>query len=154
MKQLRSFLTVSLFALAFALGLSGGAMAASAAEVEKERPITHLGKDYIETSGVGVAPKNFIGRPQGKALARRGAIVDLQRNLLETLKGVQIDSRTTLDNFMADDFVRQEVEGMIKGVEILDGTWDGELYTVTGRVRAAPLLAVQHRCLELIAVGR
>ncbi|MDR1623231.1 MAG: hypothetical protein LBS00_12765 [Synergistaceae bacterium] len=103
-------------------------------ETVKERGILNWTKSYIESTGVGVVPKNMRG-PQGKALARRGAIVDLQRNLLEFMVGAQIDGRTTLDNFMADDLVRQQVEGTIQGVEVLDGLWDGESYTVSGRIR-------------------
>ncbi|MDR1742066.1 MAG: hypothetical protein LBR38_09555 [Synergistaceae bacterium] len=106
----------------------------SAVVVEKERGVLNWTQNYIESSGVGVVPKGSSGA-QAKALARRGAIVDLQRNLLEFMRGVQIDGRTTLDNFMADDLVRSEVSGMIKNVELLDGEWDGESYTMHGRIK-------------------
>ncbi|MDR1049111.1 MAG: hypothetical protein LBL51_05095, partial [Synergistaceae bacterium] len=117
----------------------------------KERALVNWGQAYIEATGIGVAPVNAKG-PQGKALARRGAIVDLQRNLLETVVGVQIDSRTTLDNFMADDLVRQEVHGLIQGVELLDGQWDGESYTMTGRIRTDRLRVIYEYCQQQIAV--
>jgi hypothetical protein len=87
---------------------------------------------------MAVAPKGMQGA-QARALARRGAIVDLQRNLLEFLKGVQIDAKTTMDDFMADDRVRSEVNGAIKNVELLKGEWDGEAYTVTGRLMLVPI---------------
>jgi hypothetical protein len=103
-------------------------------EIVKERGLLNWTQNYVESTGVGVVPKGMKGA-QGKAMARRGAVVDLQRNLLEFMGGVQIDGRTTLDNFMADDLVRQEVHGIIQGVELLDGTWDGESYTVSGRIR-------------------
>ena len=102
--------------------------------VEKEKNIIDLSENYIEATGMAVAPKGMQGA-QARALARRGAIVDLQRNLLEYLKGVQIDARTTMDEFMADDRVRSEVNGAIKNVELLKGEWDGEMYTVTGRLK-------------------
>jgi hypothetical protein len=109
--------------------------------IEKERGLIDWSENYIEATGMAVAPKNTQGA-QGRALARRGAVVDLQRNLLEFLNGVQIDSRTVLDDFMAEDRVRSEVHGVIKNVEVLKGEWDGEAYTVTGRIRLAQLRTI------------
>jgi hypothetical protein len=109
--------------------------------VQKDRNLLDWTQSYIESTGMAVAPTGTKGA-QAKALARRGAIVDLQRNLLEFMGGVQIDSRTTMDDFMASDRVRQEIHGVIKNVELLDGTWDGESYTVSGRIRLPHLRVV------------
>jgi len=91
--------------------------------------------DYVEASGQAVAPTGKEKTAQGKLLARRGAIVDLQRNLLEAIQGVRVDAKTTMTDFMANDTVRTEVQGLIKGIEVSDASWDGEIYTVTGRVK-------------------
>jgi len=104
----------------------------------KEGSLIDWGQTYVEATGMAVAPEGKT-EAQGKALARRGAIVDLQRNMLEFIGGVQIDSRTTMDDFMADDRVRSEVHGFINRIEILKGEWDGEAYTVTGRIRTSEL---------------
>jgi hypothetical protein len=101
---------------------------------QKDRNLLDWTQNYIESTGMAVAPTGTKGA-QAKALARRGAIVDLQRNLLEFMGGVQIDARTTMDDFMASDRVRQEIGGVIKNVELLEGTWDGESYTISGRIR-------------------
>lgn len=92
-------------------------------------------EDYIEATGQGLPPTGKENTAQGKLLARRAATVDLQRKLLEFLQGVQVDSRTTMNDYMVSDRVRTEVQGMIKNVEILEGSWDGEIYTVMGRVK-------------------
>jgi hypothetical protein len=102
--------------------------------IEKDRGLLDFTNDYIEAEGMGVNPSG-ANNAQGKALARRAAIVDLQRNLLEFMNGVQVDARTTMENFMADDRVRTELHGIIKNVELLDGEWDGESYTIRGRIR-------------------
>jgi hypothetical protein len=116
--------------------------------VEKERGLIDWTQNYIEATGMAVNPTAGKGA-QGKALARRGAIVDLQRNLLEFIVGVQVDSRTTMDDFMASDRVRSEVHGMIRNVEIMDGTWDGESYIVSGRIRLPQVLViVEPECRE------
>jgi hypothetical protein len=81
--------------------------------VQKEHGLLDWTQNYIEATGMAVAPNGTKGA-QAKALARRGAIVDLQRNLLEFMNGVQIDSRTTMNDFMAEDRVRSEVHGLIQ----------------------------------------
>ena len=101
--------------------------------IEKDRNILNWTQNYIESVGVGIPPDNMKG-PQAKAMARRAAIVDLQRNLLEFVKGVQIDGRTTMENFIANDFVSQSVNGMIKNVQPVEGEWDGESYAMSGRL--------------------
>jgi len=82
---------------------------------------------YIESTGMSAAPKWAKGA-QARALARRGAIVDLQRNLL---------AHAAMGYFMEN-----RVSGNIRNVELLDETWDGKSYTVTGRVRASQLSVV------------
>ena len=109
--------------------------------VKKENGLMNWTENYIEATGMAVAPTGMKGA-QGKALARRGATLDLQRNLLEFLKGVQVDARTTMNDFMAEDRVRSELSGVIKNVEIMNGEWDGEAYTITGRIKLPPVRAV------------
>jgi hypothetical protein len=138
--------------LALVMALSGfcegTVVPGEAAETTKEYGLVDWGQNYLEATGMAVAPTGKEG-PQGKALARRGAIVDLQRNLLESIGGVQIDSRTTMNDFMAEDRVRSEVHGLIQRVELLDGAWDGESYTVTGRIRLTDLRVIWEYCSAL-----
>ena len=109
--------------------------------IQKDRNLLDWTQNYIEATGMAVAPKGMKGA-QAKALARRGAIVDLQRNLLEFLGGVQLDARTTMDDFMASDRVRTEVSGVIRNIELLEGTWDEESYTIAGRIKLPQLRVV------------
>jgi hypothetical protein len=118
----------------------------SSVVVEKDRGLLDLSNDYIEAEGMGVPP-NGVGYTQGKALARRAAIVDLQRNLLEFMNGVKVDARTTMENFMADDRVRTELSGIIKNVELLDGEWDGTSYTIRGRIKMGKVRVVMAPCV-------
>ena len=109
--------------------------------VKTENGLMNWTENYIEATGMAVAPTGKKGA-QGKALARRGATLDLQRNLLEFMKGVRIDGQTTMNDFMAEDRVRSEISGIIKNVEVMRGEWDGEAYTVTGRIKLPPVRAV------------
>ncbi len=95
-------------------------------------------EDRICAIGQGVSPLSG-DTPQGKLLARRAAVTDLQRNLLEFVKGVRIEATTTLENFMAKDVVRSSVEGVVAQVEIYDSDWRDGIYTVYGGVRMGSL---------------
>lgn len=108
---------------------------------QKEKGLVDWTQNYVEATGMAVAPTGTKGA-QAKALARRGAMMDLQRNLLEFLVGVQVDARTVMEDFMANDTVRTEVHGIIKNVETLEGVWDGESYTVKGRIRMGQLRTI------------
>jgi hypothetical protein len=53
---------------------------------------------------------------QARLMAERAATVVAQRNLLEIIKGVRVDSDTRIQDLMAkDDTVYQRVEGVVKG---------------------------------------
>ena len=134
---------LALSAVFLICGLAAAAFAAEPGSVvvQKEKGLIDWSQGYIEAIGAEAAPKGTSGA-QARALARRGAIVDLQRNLLEFVCGVQVDARTTMDDFMANDRVRTEVSGMIKNVELLEGQWDGEAYTVTGRIKLAEVRVI------------
>ena len=108
---------------------------------QQEKGLIDWTNNYVEAQGMAIAPAGTRGA-QAKALARRGAMLDLQRNLLEFLSGVQVDSETRMENFMAEDKVKSEVHGIIKNVEATSGEWDGEVYTVKGRIKLGELRKV------------
>ena len=73
----------------------------------------------VEAMGIGLPPAN-MPPARAMALARRAAIVDAQRNLIETIKGVQVDSETVMENLMiSSDVVKTGVSGIIKGAVIV-----------------------------------
>lgn len=73
----------------------------------------------VVSVGVGLPPAGMPAN-RAQALARRAAIVDAQRNLLETIKGVQIDSDTTVENLMvASDIVKTKVSGVLQGAIVI-----------------------------------
>ena len=91
----------------------------------------------IRALGMGVAPDG-LNEAQGRLLARRAAMLDLQRNLLETIQGVQIDSKTKMSEYVIKyDIVESKVNGIISGVEIVKETWDPEkkIYEISGQIR-------------------
>ncbi|MCD6385040.1 LPP20 family lipoprotein [Candidatus Sumerlaeota bacterium] len=83
----------------------------------------------ISATGSGVPPEDKKGTPQGRLLAERAAYLDALRNLAENIKGVHIDSRTTVRDFITQkDVIQSQFETWIKGAkktmvrELPDGT--------------------------------
>lgn len=81
----------------------------------------------IQAIGIGLPPvgSNHI---RGKVLARRAAIVDAQRNLLEYINGVSLDADTTVNQLAVDsDVVRTQVSGIVRNAKVVS-----EKYTADG----------------------
>jgi len=75
---------------------------------------------YLEAVGIGAPPDKYIGRPNARPMARRAAVVAAQRNLLEITKGVQVDSATSVKDFMVEsDVINTKVEGLVKGAQVV-----------------------------------
>jgi len=75
---------------------------------------------YIESVGTGAPPENTYGKPQARPMALRAAQVDAYRNLLETVQGVQIDSKTTIKDFVVEsDEIKTAISGIVKGAAIV-----------------------------------
>ncbi len=77
-----------------------------------------LGEVYAK--GIGAPPPNAVNAAQARAMAMRAAQGDAYRNLLETVKGVQVDSETVVENFMLkSDVIKTRVDGIVKGARIV-----------------------------------
>jgi len=73
----------------------------------------------IQATGMSVLDTT---RPKAQALAMaiRGAKVDAQRNLLETVKGVRVVSETRVQDLMTKgDYVYTRIDGVIKGATMV-----------------------------------
>ena len=69
----------------------------------------------VEAWGVGLPPVNMPAE-RGAALALRAATVDAYRQLAEIIKGVQVDSETTMrDLSVESDVVTAKVEALVQG---------------------------------------
>jgi hypothetical protein len=74
----------------------------------------------VTAKGFGVPPKNPASALQAREMARTAAWSVALRNLLEVVKGVYVDSTTTINNYVTtNDEIRTRVEGMVKGAKVV-----------------------------------
>lgn len=110
----------------------------------------------VNAVGLGLAKPYAADKARNDALARRAAVVDARRNLLEVIKQVRIDSSTTVENFIATrDVVRSQVSGMLAGSTIVneerlpDGSWRvTAAVPLTGELSRVLLQPEQARSVE------
>jgi hypothetical protein len=74
----------------------------------------------IEAEGAGTAPDN-APPSTGRMMACRAAIVDAQRNLLESIQGVRVEGTTIVANMMVEsDTIKTSVSGVLRGARVVN----------------------------------
>ena len=73
----------------------------------------------LTATGMGVPTQKAVSQAQMRAMVRRAAVVVARRNLLEVVKGGQIDSATRVQNFMVkSDTIESRVKGVLSGSSV------------------------------------
>ncbi len=87
-------------------------------------------KGTVEAVGFGIPSSLSRSPAQAKLMARRVAITEARRNLLEAIRGVKIDAETTVQNLeIANDTAKIKISGMVNSAKIIneqqlaDGTY-------------------------------
>lgn len=77
-------------------------------------------QQVVRCTGIG-APNPNMPMAAQRAAALQAAKLDALRNLLETIKGVNLTSQTTVENAMlVSDVIRTRVEGALQGFRVVD----------------------------------
>jgi len=123
--------------LAILFSLLGTTSLASAADL-----IENIGEGRINWSqgvltanGIGAPPKDVKNPAQVRAMTQRAAITVARRNLLEVLKGVRVDSSTTVENFIVtSDLIKTQVSGVLQGSQVIQTKYfsDGSVEVTVG----------------------
>ena len=87
-----------------------------AATESSENGQINYSQRVITATGIGAVPANAPNVGAARANAIRAAQLDALRNLVEVVKGVRVNSETTVENSMvSSDIIRTSVEGMVRG---------------------------------------
>jgi hypothetical protein len=138
MSRKTGFFAVVMAVLMLAAGSAQAQMAGTITDVVN--PVGSTGKvdwttNVITAVGIGAPPASPANAAQARAMAERAAQVVAYRNLLEAVKGVRVDSATTVENFMVtSDVIKTEVSGFIQGATIMDKKYmsDGSVEVTVG----------------------
>jgi len=110
-----AIITLTLCSTGFAqIGGSGDAV-----ETTSSGKINWTTSEIIAT-GIGAPSTMATNQAQARAMAERAAYVVALRNLLETVKGVRVDSETVVENFMVkSDVIKTRVDGIVQGARVV-----------------------------------
>jgi hypothetical protein len=79
------------------------------------------GEQLIRATGSGAPNPDAPNIAAARLGAERAAKADALRNILETVKGVRIDSETLVVNAMTqNDIIRTQVQGIVKGARVVN----------------------------------
>ena len=137
-KRSAVFVIIVLSIFTFVAGNTAAQLLGTIKDVEQ--PVGASGKvdwttGVITAVGIGAPPAQPANAAQARAMAERAAQVVAYRNLLEAVKGVRVDSTTTVENFIVtSDVIRTEVNGIIQGAMIMDKKYmsDGSVEVTVG----------------------
>ena len=127
MKLLYTKLLVMLFAIVAFIGVTSESAFAEG-EVDWSRNV-------VRATAIGIAPPNAVNQAQAIAMAKVAARAIAQRDLLATIKGININSETTVENMIAtSDVIRTQVNGVLVGAVEVAGREISGGYEVTMEV--------------------
>jgi hypothetical protein len=91
------------------------------AEQAGDRAIINYEDGYVEAVGIGAVDPAKVKGTNARPMCLRAATVDGYRNLLEATKGIQIDSQTTVRDFVTEsDVINAAVSGLVKGAQVVN----------------------------------
>ena len=86
--------------------------------------------------GDGVPPLDTYSPAQARALAKRAAIADAQRQIATKLFGVKINAKDTVkDAMLKSSIIEARVHGLVKNAAIVDEQYKDGLYRVEMEVQ-------------------
>ena len=103
----------------------------------------------VTVTGMGAQPVRSANPAQARMMARRAAVADAYRLLAESIKGVNVDAETTVENMMvSSDIIRTKVSACIQGAQIVsEKEIPGGGYEVTMMV---PLFGVTNSIAQAV----
>ena len=99
----------------------------------------------VTAKGSGAPPTGITIPSQARLMAERAAKADALRNLLEAIKGVRVDSETTVESYTTkSDRVMTRVSGIVIGARVSETRYlnDGAVEVTVGINLTGELLAV------------
>lgn len=130
-EKMKKLLLIPVIALAFAACNAASKTAAQAPDKAEIYGLETVPMATFTAYGEGVPPLDTYSPAQARALAKRAAIADAQRQLATKLYGVKITAKDTVkDAMLKSSVIEARVHGLIKGAAIKNDEYKDGLYRV------------------------
>lgn len=105
---------------------------------------------YVKASGQVPVVNKYDDESRNIALARRGAILDAQRNLAEKVNSITITEEVTLSDYVTTDNAKSTLRAVLQNVEVISEFYneDTRIYEVQVQMPQAPLIIILKQYLE------
>jgi len=104
--------------LGFCQAITGGSERTQFIEQVGDKGKINWWEGYIDVLGGGAVDPDKIKGSNARLLCLRAAKLDAYRNFLEIIKGVQLDSATTVKDFITQsDIINTQVRGVVRGAK-------------------------------------
>lgn len=92
--------------------------------------------EYIMADGSAPVLSRYSDQNRNIGLAKRGALVDAQRNLAQQISETRLTETVTMRDLEVTDFVRTELNAVLRNVEVLVEKYneDSNMYEVSIRM--------------------
>jgi len=116
---MKKLIVASALAIAFGFGIGVVPQASEAFGIPANVCQAAEAEEEITATGFGALPQG-VPVARAKMMARRAAIVDAQRGLVEAIKGTSVDAETTVNmSLLQSDIVKTKVSGIVTGARII-----------------------------------
>jgi hypothetical protein len=107
---------------------------------------TEWQNEFLEAEGTAPVIKKYNDPPRDQGLAKLGARTDAERKLARMISDVKISESVTMRDLETSDYVKSEVQAVLRGVEVMNERYDERdgMYHVQVRMPKLALL----RCVE------
>jgi len=106
--------------------------------------------EYITAYGQIPVLQKYDDATRNIALARRGAILDAQRNLAVKVNSITITEKVTLTDLVTSDFAQSTLKAKLQNVEVVYEFYDEDknIYNVKVQMPKAPLIIILKQYLK------
>jgi hypothetical protein len=100
--------------------------------------------EMITAEGSAPVVQKYDDGARNKALARRGAVLDAQRDLARQVSQIQITERVTMRDLETSDFVQSRLNAILQDVSVVSETFNEstEQYRVTVEMPKVEVVSV------------